>query len=83
MSTAAPAYMEVIDFIASGTTPEAVVRFRPSKATQSRISELIERQHEGLLTSEESSELDYFVQIEHIMIMAKAKARELQLDQGH
>jgi hypothetical protein len=28
MSPASPAYLEIIDFIAAGTTPEAVARFR-------------------------------------------------------
>jgi len=27
MSTASPAYFEIIDFIAAGTTPEAVLNF--------------------------------------------------------
>lgn len=30
MSVAAPVYFEIIDFIAAGTTPEAVAEFRPS-----------------------------------------------------
>jgi len=80
MSAAHPAYMELIEFIASGTTPEAVIQFRPSERTQQRVSELIERKQDGLLSEEEASELDDFLQLEHIMIMAKARARQrLQL----
>jgi len=80
MSAAHPAYMELIEFIASGTTPEAVIEFRPSESTQQRVSELIERKHDGLLSEGEASELDDFLQLEHIMIMAKARARQrLQL----
>ena len=41
--------MELIEFIASGTTPEAVIQFRPSESTQQRVSELIERKRDGLL----------------------------------
>jgi hypothetical protein len=80
MSAAHPVYMELVDFIASGTTPESIIRFRPSEATKERVSGLIERQNDGLLSEEESSELDDFLQLEHILIMAKAQARQrLQL----
>ncbi len=80
MSAAHPAYMELVDFIASGTTPEAIIRFRPSRTTQQRVNELIERQNDGQLSKEESSELDDFLQLEHILLMAKAQARQrLQL----
>jgi hypothetical protein len=43
MSVASPAYLEIIDFIAGGTTPEQVVHFRPSIEAQERIAYLIER----------------------------------------
>jgi hypothetical protein len=58
MSAADPAYMESVEFIASGTTPEAIIQFRPSRATEQRVHELIERQNDGLLSEEENSELD-------------------------
>jgi hypothetical protein len=68
-------YDEIIDFIAAGTTPEAVVAFRPSDSVQRRVAELVERSKNGSISSEEQSELDDYVQLEHIMIMAKARAR--------
>jgi hypothetical protein len=75
MNVASPAYLEMLDFIVSRTTPEAMLQFRPSEANQRRVSELIERQHNGELSAEEVSELDDFLQLEHLMIMAKAQAR--------
>jgi len=69
-------YDEIIDFIASGTTPEAVVAFRPSPAAQQRVADLVERSKDGTISPEEQSELDDFLQLEHIMIMAKARARQ-------
>ena len=69
--------MELVDFIASGATPETIVQFRPSESVQARVAELLDAQREGKLSSEEESELDDFVQIEHLMIMAKAQARQL------
>jgi hypothetical protein len=77
MSLASPAYFEIIDFIAAGTTPEAVVRFRPSPEAQERVAELIEREKESGLSPEEKAELEHFVELEHILRMAKAKARQI------
>jgi hypothetical protein len=75
MSTATPAYLEIIDFIAAGTTPDAVAQFRPSLEAQQRIAQLIERNKEDALSPEEKAELDHFMELEHILRMAKAKAR--------
>ena len=78
MSKAAiPSYLEIIDFIASGTTPQAVVDYRPSKEAQNRVAELIRREKEATLTSEEKSELDHFMDLEHILRVAKARARQI------
>jgi hypothetical protein len=68
-------YEEVIDFIAAGTTPEAVAAFRPSDSVQRRVEELMERSKGAGLSAEEQSELEDYLQLEHIMIMAKARAR--------
>ena len=72
---ATKSYDEIIDFIAAGTTPESVVAFRPSGGVQQRVAELVERSKDGSISSEEQSELDDYLQLEHIMIMAKARAR--------
>ena len=57
MSMASLAYFEIIDFIAAGTTPEAVARFRPSLEAQQRVTDLIEREKDGQLTPDEKAEL--------------------------
>jgi len=77
MSTASPAYFEIIDFIATGTTPEAVAHFRPSSEAQQRVSDLIEQEKENGLSPEEKAELDHFMELEHILRMAKARARQI------
>jgi hypothetical protein len=73
---AARSYDEIIDFIAAGTTPEAVIAFRPSAAVQERVATLVERSKAGGISPEEQSELEDYLQLEHIMIMAKARARQ-------
>ena len=77
MSVTTPAYIEIIDFIAAGTTPDAVVHFRPSPEAQRRVAELVEREKAARLSSEEKAELDHFMELEHIMRMAKARARQI------
>ena len=69
------AYEEVIDFIAE-SSPAKVIAFRPSEAAQARVAELIERKKEGTLSPDETSELDSYLQLEHIMRLAKARARK-------
>ena len=75
MSTTTPAYHEIIDFIAAGTTPEDVANFHPSPEAQKRIADLLERDREQGLSPDERAELDHFMELEHILRMAKAKAR--------
>lgn len=70
------AYEEVVDFIAAGTTPQNVIAFRPSEAAQERITDLLAREKDGELSGEEKSELDHYLQLEHLMRLAKARARD-------
>jgi hypothetical protein len=77
MSVTSPVYSEIIDFIAGGTTPQQVVDFRPSLEAQQRVAALIERQNADGLSREEKAELDHFMELEHILRMAKARARQI------
>ena len=70
------AYEEVVDFIAAGTTPQNVIAFRPSEAAQARVEDLLSREKDGELSSAEKSELDHYLQLEHLMRLAKARARD-------
>jgi hypothetical protein len=77
MSSANAAYFEFIDFIAAGTTPEKVTEFRPSAKAQQRVEELIAKERDEQPSSDEQSELDYFLQLEHILRVAKARAEQI------
>lgn len=69
------AYEEFVDFIAAGTTPAGVIAFRPSEATKEHVADLIRREKTTGLTPAETSELDNYLRIEHLMRLAKARAR--------
>ena len=73
--SAARAYEEVIDLIAAGPTPSALLDFHPSEEAKRRVSKLIEQEKDGTITAEEKSELDHYMQLEHIMRLVKIRAR--------
>jgi hypothetical protein len=70
-------YEEVINFIAAGQPSVAAANYEPSKASKKRVSYLITQEKNDGLTPEETSELEHYLQLEHLMRLAKAKARTL------
>jgi hypothetical protein len=74
MSTAR-VYEEIVEFIAAGASPSGIVGFQPSAAAKARVADLLSREKTTGLSTEEKSELDHFVELEHIMRLAKARAR--------
>lgn len=66
---------EVASFIAE-TDPAKVLAFRPSTETKERVSELIEREKTDGISLDEKYELDHYMQLEHLMRMAKIFARK-------
>ena len=69
-------YDEMIDFITSIPRPEEIISFHPSEASQLRLEDLQFKRREEGLTEEELHELEQFVMVEHIMRIAKAKAKQ-------
>ena len=70
-----PIYTEIIDFLAAGTTPTSLIAFHPSETAKQRVADLIQREKSAGLTSEEQAELEHYLQLEHLMRLAKARAR--------
>ncbi len=66
---------EIVDSIAAGASPQNVIAFRPSEAARQRVWDLVARQRTEGLSPEETSELDHYLQLEHIMRMAKARTQ--------
>src|SRR6266446_5776778 len=74
--TITKAYEEIVDFIAAGSSPQSVSEFHPSEEAKARVVELVTRAKAETLTAEEASELEHYLQLEHIMRLAKARARQ-------
>lgn len=68
-------YEEIVNFLAAGPTPAEIAAFHPSEAAKGRVFELIQREKNNELSAEERSELDHFMQLEHLMRLVKAKIR--------
>ena len=73
---------EIKEFIAGINAPEAVAAFRPPASAQARVSDLLAREKAEGLDAEEKSELDYYAQPEHLMRLAKARARQSLVEQS-
>lgn len=75
LSSAYPIFDEMIDFLASGPTPQQIIEHKVSPALQERLEELLDNNREVGLTEAERTELDAFRQVNHVMILLKARAR--------
>ncbi len=69
------AYDEFVNFIAAGPSSELVAAYQPSETTRQRVFWSSREKTTGL-TAEETSELDHYLQLEHLMRLAKARARQ-------
>ena len=70
------AYEEVAEFIAR-RGPREVAEFKPSAESRGRAKELLEQEKTSGLSSEERRELDHYEDLELLMNLAKARARQL------
>ncbi len=68
---------EVVNFLAGGPTPEEIVAFRPSPSSMEKVSVLLDKNRQGILSPQEEAELDQVEALDHLMIRVKARARAL------
>jgi hypothetical protein len=55
MNAGEPVHMELVDFVARGSTAEEDANFGPLSEAQKRVAALLERQRESELTEEETA----------------------------
>ena len=67
---------EIIDFITSIPQPQQILNYKSSKSTQNRLDDLLEKKRNEQLSDDELHELDQFIMTEHIMRIAKIKAKK-------
>ena len=69
---------EIVDFLVDQIPTNALAGFQPSTEARERIWELIAREKDAGLLPEEKLELDDYMKLEHLLVLAKAKARLAQ-----
>ena len=68
-------FEDLVNFLVEKLPPEEVVSFRPSPRAQERFNELSTAVKTGVATPEERAEMEQNIQLEHMMQLAKARAR--------
>jgi hypothetical protein len=66
---------EILDFLVGHIPPSEWAAFEASTSARQRIWSLIEKEKEIGLLPEEKLELDDYLKLEHLMVLAKARAR--------
>ncbi len=69
-----PVYQELVEYLARSASPEQILAFKVSDAMQRRADELLDKNNEGELTSEEAAELQQMLQFERMVSLLKAHA---------
>lgn len=67
---------EVLDFLLSAPTPEAIIAMRPSTAAQERLRYLLDGNRNNTLNDAERAELEAYLQLEHFVRRLKIRAQE-------
>jgi hypothetical protein len=76
---ASAAASEVISFLSQNPTSQAVMDFHTSDEAQLRLRRLLALNSEGLLSEEEQLELDELAQLEHVLVMLKARLAQREI----
>ncbi len=71
-------YDELVNLLADTADAVRLSSFRMSKEKQSRLDALLEKNRQGMLTEDESAELDGFEHFEHLVRLLKAKTLKKQ-----
>ena len=73
-NTPTPVYDELLELVTDAATPEKILTFTPSSATQARVDDLLERNRRSCLTPAEARELDEYERLEHLVRLLKTRA---------
>lgn len=69
---------EILDFLVDQIPTDTLAGFQPSAEARQRIWELVAKEKDSGLLPEEKVELDDYMKLEHLLVLAKAKARLAQ-----
>jgi hypothetical protein len=67
---------EVVGFLSEGPAPEQVAEYVVSPRAQERLRRLLALNQAGLLSTEEQAELEEMEELDHLLVLLKAQARD-------
>ena len=67
---------EILEFLASGPTPQQIVAYEPPDTLQQRLSYLLEQNRQDNLSAEEKGELEEFLRMNRFMSRLRLLARQ-------
>ena len=70
------AFNEIVELSASAN-PRQIIHYKPSLKTIQRVQALVLSKNEGTISAEEETELQYFLYLENMIGLAKARAYQL------
>ncbi len=68
---------EVIEFLGGNPPPDEITTFHVSESAQGRLRRLLALNEAGLLSLSEKAELDELQRLEHMIIMLKVRAAQI------
>ena len=69
-------YLILVDFMLTHIKPETMLQFRASEEMHDYFYGLLDKEKAGLATQEEIECINDFMNVEHILRLAKAKAKQ-------
>jgi hypothetical protein len=73
-----PSYQEFLMYLAEKASPEEILAFRVSEASEQRADELTELNKAGRLTADEARELQQMLEFDEMMTLLKLRALKVQ-----
>ena len=83
MATATDYLSTYLEPLAEGLTAQQaqkILATKPTATLLSRVEHLADKANEGLLSAEERAEYEYYVDVDDVIGLLKAKARQVRLD---
>jgi hypothetical protein len=69
-------YDAFLDYLVEKATPQEILAFKVTDDAEYRITELLERQNAGVLTPDETTELEHMRRFDSLVSVLKTKALE-------
>lgn len=66
---------EITDFLVASPSPQEIIAFQTSERLNQHLHDLLDKNRESSLSSDEQIELNRFLEIGHLLTLLKAKAR--------